>query len=104
MILTQAQAQNFAAQMERLRATSPGGLFDAVELVREGRDVPRAPYVRDASEPEIVQPWVVPGIHKPLTIIEAAPDSPQDAPGAPEATPDMAAPAPAVPGAHGAAE
>jgi hypothetical protein len=30
--------------------------------------------------------------------------APQDAPGAPEPTPDMAAPAPAVPGAPGAAE
>ena len=80
--LSQAEAQSFAKQMERLRATSTGGLFDAVALIREGRDVPRVPYVRDASEPEIVQPWVTLGIHKPLTIIEAAPPDMADQPAA----------------------
>jgi len=77
LTLSQAEARNFAEQMERLRATSTGGLFDAVALIREGRDVPRVPYVRDASEPEIVQPWATLGLHKPLTIIDAAPDMPE---------------------------
>jgi len=41
---------------------------------------------------------------QPIRALYKAPHSPQDAPNGPEATPDMAAPAPAVPGAPGAAE